>query len=104
MDALIGYLGLLAPTFFLVFARALGVFTQAPVLSNRNIPAPVRVGLCVMLSILVLTLLPQAAPTPTGTLGFAVAIGAEFVLGALFGYTQAGFLGIGRFDHPELGP
>lgn len=89
MEALIGYLGVLTPTFLLVFARAVGVFTQAPVLSNRNIPAPVRLAMAATISIIVLTLLPAPATVPASTLGFALMAAWEFVLGALFGYAAS---------------
>ena len=45
MEAFIAYLGAVVPTFCLVVARTMGLFLQAPILSNKNLPGTVKMSL-----------------------------------------------------------
>jgi flagellar biosynthetic protein FliR len=82
----VDWVGLVLPTFVLILARAIGLVTQAPILSNKNVPAPVRMALAVALSVIVITLLPQRAHMPDMILVFFIMALTEFMLGAIFGY------------------
>lgn len=89
MEAFVAYMGAVLPTFCLVFARTVGLFLQAPILSNKNLPGSVKMGLAFGLSIIVMTLLPSYPNVPQVLLAFVLLLLTEFALGAIFGYAAA---------------
>ena len=57
METFVAYLGAVIPTFLLVLSRTMGLMLQAPILSNKNLPAPVKMSIAFSLSIVVMMLL-----------------------------------------------
>lgn len=89
MEAWIAYLSAVAPTFCLVLARTIGLFLQAPILSNKNLPGSVKMSLIFGISIIVMTLLPSYPTVPDVLLAFLILAMGEFALGAMFGYSAS---------------
>lgn len=89
MGVLIGWLGVVAPVFLLVLARTAGLMIQAPILSNKNIPATVKMPIAVCLSIVIMTTLPTYPAIPESILPFLLMLLTEFALGALFGFSAS---------------
>ncbi len=87
MEALVAYLALTVPTFIMVVSRAIGLFMQAPVLSNRNLPAPVRMSLIAGISLVAMTQMPATAALPQQLLGFVIVAMTELALGFILGYS-----------------
>lgn len=87
MGILIGWLGYVVPVFLLVLARTAGLMIQAPILSNKNIPATAKMSLAVSLSIVIMSTLTQYPAIPETLLPFLLMIITEFVLGALIGFS-----------------
>jgi flagellar biosynthesis protein FliR len=82
--------------FILVMFRIAGLFFDAPVFSNRNIPAIVRVGFVLFLSLIILPLVPleNVAKASDGLL-FVFAIIKEALIGMVLGFfARLIFLGI----------
>lgn len=89
MEAFIAYLGAVVPTFALVVARTMGLFLQAPILSNKNLPGTVKMSLIFGISIVVMAILPSYPDTPQVLLAFILIALTEFALGAMFGYSAS---------------
>lgn len=75
--------GLLA--LLLAFARIGGLLQTMPLLGQKNVPIPVRAGLALIISAVVLPSLPHARP-PAGFIAFAFAFGSEALLGLAMGW------------------
>lgn len=109
-----------AQSFFLVLTRILAVIIHVPVLGGQAVPAPVRIGLGLLLSAVLVPwqpLPPEAAAL--GLFALTAAIGREMLIGTLTGYAAtmtfgavqiagetmglgSGF-GSGRILNPTLG-
>lgn len=71
----------------LVFVRIAGMVLLNPLLSRRNVPSQVRMGLVVCLTLLIApTLPPPTVPMDTDTISVAVAMIKEIFVGMLCGY------------------
>lgn len=102
MHQFVLWLGQVLPTFLLVLARTLGLMLQAPVIGNRNLlPAPVRMSIAVLLSLIAMMLLPGYPQVPDVLLPFVLMLLTEFMLGALFGFA-ASFLFMAAQSAGEL--
>lgn len=86
LAVLVDWLTAAVPTFLLVFARTMGLFLQAPVLSSRNVPNTIRVGLMIGISLMVMYALPGYVKEPPFLLVFVLMALTEFMVGALFGF------------------
>lgn len=73
----------MSATLWLAFARALGFFARAPGFSRQNVPPIVRAGFAFALALAVAPSLPRAGVRDAAA--FAVAAGAETILGAVLG-------------------
>lgn len=69
----------------LIFSRVLGLFTTAPVFSNRQVPVQVRVALSMACALLVLPLYAHTA-VPVGFTSLAPLVVQELLVGMLLGY------------------
>lgn len=67
--------------------RILALFTAAPVFSHRAVPARVRVGLAVTVSVAIAPAIPTDAATGAGLLGLGGMFIQELVLGLALGFT-----------------
>ncbi len=76
--------------FWLIVGRVSGLFFLAPVFGNRFVPAQVRAGLVLLVS---LALLPVTAPPPGGVpgdpAGYAAAFARELAFGLAMGFLVA---------------
>lgn len=67
--------------------RSAGLFIIAPILSQRTIPAPVKVGLSILLAIVIMMTLPVSAVPAVSTLGGLVGVAfLELFVGAIIGF------------------
>src|SRR5437667_12744278 len=74
-------------TGLMIFARFGGLLFAAPLLSGKNVPNPVRVGLSAAVALI---LTPLAAPVRSAGLPVLVAgLGKEVVLGLVLGWTAS---------------
>ncbi|MCD6290978.1 MAG: flagellar biosynthetic protein FliR [Anaerolineae bacterium] len=72
----------------LTFIRVLAVFSTGPVFSYRGVAAPIKVGLALVLTYLVLAPGGQpVSPAPDG-LTFLMAVGGEVIIGLLLGFAS----------------
>lgn len=83
---LVEWLTAAVPTFMMVFARTMGLFLQAPVLSSRNVPNTIRVGMMVGISIMVMYALPGYIRPPQFLILLVMMAMQEFMVGAIFGF------------------
>ncbi len=74
-------------TNLLVLSRVTGIFAFNPVLSRRNIPAIVKAGCCLLISMIVI-MVTQPQPVDTGVLPgeYLMMILREGVIGAVLGF------------------
>ncbi len=73
--------------FGLVFARISAIFTMAPVFGSRTIPAPVRIGLALLISAAIYpTLNLNGLELPTRIIPFALMVLKEFAIGMIIGF------------------
>ncbi|MEB3196913.1 MAG: flagellar biosynthetic protein FliR [Candidatus Sericytochromatia bacterium] len=86
MALLVAWLAATVPTFLLIFARTAGFFIQAPVLSSRLLPLPVRVALMVGISFAAIAVMPDYARIPNVLWAFIMLIMQELLVGFLFGF------------------
>lgn len=89
MEPLVAWLETVMPVFLLVLARTMGLFIQAPILSNKNLPQPIKMALAVTLSIIVVSILPAYPAIPEFVMAFLLLALTEFMLGALFGFAAS---------------
>lgn len=76
-----------AQLFFLALTRIMSILIHVPVLGGRIIPNPIKIGLGITLTIIMLPwepLPPDAVQMPW--MGFAVGIGKELLIGTLVGF------------------
>ncbi|ADG82377.1 flagellar biosynthetic protein FliR [Thermincola potens] len=75
--------------FLVVMARVSGVLLVAPVFSSRNLPAQVKAGLIVLISIIVfMAKHPQMATVPTSIIPFVLLLISELVIGLIIGFAS----------------
>lgn len=84
LDTLIGRLDVL----LLIFARLMGLFTTAPVFSNRFVLIPVRVALAVTSGFVVYPLL-RAEPVPAALPGLVALVVKELAVGMIVGFVAS---------------
>jgi flagellar biosynthetic protein FliR len=76
-----------AQLFVLAFTRLMAMLVQVPVLGSRGIPARVRIGLGILLTMLLIPWQPLPAGAPAlSALEMALALLREIILGTLAGF------------------
>lgn len=71
----------------MVFARILGIFAFNPILSRRNIPAMVKVGLSMLIAYIVALALPSMEFDAGDTVGeYVLSFAAELFIGFVLGF------------------
>ncbi len=78
---------------FLIFVRVLAILMTAPIFSQRSIPAPAKIGLAALLSLLLLPVaLPPAggisSPLPQDLPRFLLVVAQEILIGVLIGFVS----------------
>ncbi|HEX3031777.1 MAG TPA: flagellar biosynthetic protein FliR [Bacillota bacterium] len=74
--------------FLLVLTRVLGIIMTAPVLSSRNIPAQVKIGLSAIVSLSVFSVLKTGGVrTPDDLISYGMVLAGEVVVGLAIGFT-----------------
>jgi flagellar biosynthetic protein FliR len=77
---------LLLPAFALVLLRVSGIMLAAPLYSSSAIPARIKIGLVVLVSLIVFPMVrPTMGSLPATLLGTAVAAACELVIGLVIG-------------------
>lgn len=83
------------PTLMLVIFRVAGLFIMAPLLSDSNIPIPVKILLSVILGLAVTARLTSPVAMPDTWVSLVMGIGGEMLIGATIGYvTSLIFVGV----------
>ncbi len=72
--------------YLLVFARIAGIFFMNPIMSRTNIPAMVKAGVVLCVSVLITPAIEIPADMEAGTIDFLLSFGKEIVIGVLMGY------------------
>jgi flagellar biosynthetic protein FliR len=72
--------------FLLPFFRILGIFTSAPILSQRALPVRLRVAVSLLIAALVAPLVPSAPAVDLATFGGWVAVPGEVLIGFVIGF------------------
>jgi flagellar biosynthetic protein FliR len=72
--------------FFLIFARIIGIFIQAPLINSRSIPATVKVGFAVWMTMVLWFVTPIYNIFPTSLVGFIIALVFEVAIGYTMGF------------------
>ena len=78
--------------FLLPFFRVLGLFSSAPILSQRAVPARVRVGASLLLATLVAPLMPAAPAADLAAPSGWLAVAGEALVGFAIGFVARGIL------------
>lgn len=79
---LLGWLGALLLPFF----RVLGLFTSAPILSQRSVPLRLRIGVSLAIAALVAPLVPAAPALEIGAPAGWLAVASEALIGFAIGF------------------
>lgn len=78
------------PAFLLVLCRVSGVMMVAPVFGSASVPAPVKVFLSLVLSVLLAPLVAgPGAASPEGAAALALAVAGELAVGLAIGFASA---------------
>jgi len=86
LDTLFNFSSVQFQSFILIAVRFSGLFVSAPMLSNRNIPKMVKIGLIMFCSVLIFPFVDlMAEPVNTNLMLFAV-ISKEFAVGLIMGF------------------
>ncbi len=73
----------------LIFVRALGIFTSAPIFGHTHLPAQLKVGLALMITLVLLPVVPAPDPrVAENVLTLACAAAREVVVGLVIGYVS----------------
>ncbi|NOZ28609.1 MAG: flagellar biosynthetic protein FliR [Chloroflexi bacterium] len=72
----------------LVFVRLLSVFSTAPIFGHRSVPAPVRIGLAMGMTLTLLMAVQQPFTPFADGWDFLLALGGEVVIGLLIGFVS----------------
>ncbi|MBS6062377.1 flagellar biosynthetic protein FliR [Criibacterium bergeronii] len=71
--------------YLLIFSRIIGIMTTVPVFSRNNIPAPLKVGLSMIISYIILPFIIQKTNLQVGTAEFLFLCMKEVLLGFFIG-------------------
>jgi flagellar biosynthetic protein FliR len=74
--------------FFYPFFRVLALASSAPVFSHESVPRPVRIGLCILVTLLVTPLAPRTAPVPPFSAAGVVLVAEQLVIGLAIGLSM----------------
>jgi flagellar biosynthetic protein FliR len=73
--------------FLLVLTRVSAMIMTAPILGHRSVPAPVKIALSLILTLVLLPLSTQGLqPVAEDIFGYGLALGRELLLGVLLGF------------------
>lgn len=90
-----------------IFARVTGFFMSAPILSNNNIPARMKIGFSVFLSFIIFPMVQPISQTNDHIITLLIYVGKESVTGILLGFVCYLFFSIvflaGHIVDMELG-
>ena len=75
--------------FLLVLARLSAALVVIPLFGANGVPAPTKIGIAILLSLIVLPLSADPAPVPTNLLVFASLVGSEVLVGLAIGVATA---------------
>lgn len=79
-----------AQIFFLALTRVLAIIVHVPVLAGRLVPNPVKIGLGILLTIVIIPWQPLAPEVEfLSIFPFGIAIGRELIIGTLAGFAAA---------------
>lgn len=74
--------------FLLILVRVLGMMIMMPFLSNRNIPANVKIGMAFFFSIIMINIVPiEIQVTSSDVVNYGIAVAKEFLAGWLIGFS-----------------
>lgn len=73
-------------TFFLILARIIGVFLQAPVINSRSFPVFAKTALAIWTTLVLLFVVPISQSLPANFLAFSIALIFEVALGFTIGF------------------
>ncbi len=74
--------------FFLIFARIIGLLTQAPVFSRKDTLMMGKITLAIWLSGLLIFVVPLPVHYPANAIAFTLALISEFFIGYLIGFVS----------------
>lgn len=89
MEVLVGFMGLWAPAFLLVFARTAALFSLAPVIGSRAIPAMVRILMAFWISAAYLVTLQAPPQIPGDLFSFILLLINSAMVGIVFGFAAS---------------
>ncbi|MHB0886713.1 MAG: flagellar biosynthetic protein FliR [Bacillota bacterium] len=75
-------------TYLLIVARTSGIFSVAPFLGSKYIPATVRAAMALLVSLMLLPLVPVAPVGADNLIGYTAALATEAVIGLAIGYAS----------------
>ncbi len=73
-------------SFFLVFARAGGLFTVFPVISGRYMPMQIKIALCAILAFITIPILPPINSYPDDIIGLIILMVKEYSAGLMLSF------------------
>jgi len=75
--------------YFLIFARLVGVFVQAPLFGRpKGVPAPVQVGYSLAISLVMYSILPIPKHLPENAVEYGFAIAGQVSIGLMLGFAS----------------
>lgn len=72
--------------FFLIVARIMAVFIQAPVFGSRLVPPQALLGLAALFAFFIYPQIPVPSPFPSDIIGFAGLVVTQFIVGGVIGF------------------
>lgn len=74
--------------FLFVLCRMTGIFTFNPIFARSNVPTMVKNAMCVVLSLVIITIpdVNTAVPEVTNVIGFGIIVLKELLIGFVFGF------------------
>jgi flagellar biosynthesis protein FliR len=87
LGQILNYSNLQLQSFIFVLCRVGGIFLDAPLFSNQNVPVLVKIGLIIFLCIIILPFVPAAGLAPySDNLLFLFAMAKELLIGVTLGF------------------
>lgn len=95
MERLLAYLPENLDFMVLAFLRVSGLIFSSPIFGRKQVPAQVRVGLCLTASVVMLAGMPSGTlPVFNGAVGFALLCASELLFGVVMGYVTTLFFSV----------
>ena len=80
--------------FALILIRMSGLFLMSPIWGRANVPARLKIGLCILLTIILINLNPPGETLGVGVAGFALMCAGELLVGLALGFVTTIFFSI----------